>query len=355
MLTAVFLIIMSRKFYGIKYFRYIFMFLVLLLVSQIWSVNLMLSLSMFRSVFITIAISFSLFTIIIHSNSQYFTVGVIAFSGLFLGVYSLFFYGPIYIIESIYMGRRLGQEITQINIYGMRLAFSSIILLFLSRKSNKILYIFFSITLMLLVLASGSKKALIIILGYFVLNFFMYTNKVRIFKRVIAIIVLTPLLIPILDLILNIDLFSMIISRFESFIYIFIDFNRSDASSRERMNLIWFGFELIRNKPIFGYGLDSFSYLYGTPTGYYLYSHNNYIELLVSVGIVGLITYYNILLHLIIRIKRKLMSSKPTYAKLFIIFIVLFLLLDLASVSMNDRFNYSVIALIFSFQYRWEE
>ena len=53
-----------------------------------------------------------------------------------------------------------------------------------------------------------------------------------------------------------------------------------------------FGWELFKERPVHGYGMNNFSQKYYLNT----YSHNNYIELLVSCGIVGFALYYAMLL-----------------------------------------------------------
>lgn len=44
--------------------------------------------------------------------------------------------------------------------------------------------------------------------------------------------------------------------------------------------------------PIWGYGFDSFKYYNRLMTGHFYYSHNNYIELLYDLGIIGFAIYY---------------------------------------------------------------
>ena len=60
----------------------------------------------------------------------------------------------------------------------------------------------------------------------------------------------------------------------------------------ERMDMIKFGKERINDKPFEGYGLDNYRLLYAKGGGRDTYSHNNYIELLIGVGILGTTMYY---------------------------------------------------------------
>ena len=56
--------------------------------------------------------------------------------------------------------------------------------------------------------------------------------------------------------------------------------------------MIEFGLHLFREKPIHGYGIGNYASMYHIAT----YSHNNYIELMVSGGAIALVMYYLMLL-----------------------------------------------------------
>lgn len=79
------------------------------------------------------------------------------------------------------------------------------------------------------------------------------------------------------------------------------------------------GLEWFVKKPWFGYGLDGFRAMYAnvygvSQTAYY--AHNNFIELLVDLGLVGFVLYY--LLYVFIFIKGlKALKSKTKSSKFF--------------------------------------
>lgn len=73
------------------------------------------------------------------------------------------------------------------------------------------------------------------------------------------------------------------------------DTSAADASSMTRFRLIAWGMEWFREKPWTGHGMDNYrmvlhQYHPDYPLSYY--AHNNYVELLVDGGIIGLILYY---------------------------------------------------------------
>jgi len=100
----------------------------------------------------------------------------------------------------------------------------------------------------------------------------------------------------------------------------------TDGSTGERIFLVNTGLSLLADRPLFGYGIASFSLLNDRN----IYAHNNYIELLVGVGLVGTVIYYCIYIFII----KTAYALKDNYLKLFfILFIFILLAMDMALVS----------------------
>ena len=101
--------------------------------------------------------------------------------------------------------------------------------------------------------------------------------------------------------------------------------NTRDAMMRE-------GLDLWRGSPLYGYGINQYRFL----GSYATYSHNNYTELLVSFGIIGLVLYYSVLLILLFRAARGFQKGAP-YASLLGSAVLLLLLWDVALVAYSTR------------------
>ena len=154
----------------------------------------------------------------------------------------------------------------------------------------------------LIVILSASRKAilyaLIPILIYYIAN---SKNVVKVLKNIIltvSIAIIAYLAIMKIPVIYNI-----VGVRFETMINGLIGKGETDASTALRMKMIEWGLEWFEERPELGYGIDSYRALLGKKgtsfgaTG--AYAHNNYIELLVDVGIVGVIVYYYIYVYII--------------------------------------------------------
>ncbi|MCX6083313.1 MAG: hypothetical protein NTW32_27615 [Chloroflexi bacterium] len=157
----------------------------------------------------------------------------------------------------------------------------------------------------LLVLRSAKGKKIT-----FILN-------IIIFILIILLVIFTIMNIPVL--------YNLIGSRFESYIsFLYGDIAHADGSAIIRSKMIQMGWEsYFPGKPFFGYGLDNFRVLF---SGIYrdLYAHNNYVEILVDLGLIGLILYYSFYCYLLIVLLR--MDNDSTGIRNFFIAFLLTLL-----------------------------
>jgi O-antigen ligase len=102
----------------------------------------------------------------------------------------------------------------------------------------------------------------------------------------------------------------------------------TNVSFVERARFIRKGAVLMAESPLFGQGLESFRWLSGEGK----YAHNNYIEIGVSLGIVGLILYYAFPLAILFSSARE-RNRDPDVRRFLMIAIPTLMLLDMAFVS----------------------
>jgi O-antigen ligase len=110
-----------------------------------------------------------------------------------------------------------------------------------------------------------------------------------------------------------------------------------DISTASRLFYIIDGLEKILQRPLFGYGIGSFRYNYS------LYSHNNYIEVAYSLGIIGLLIYYNIYFNIF----RSISSIRNNFDRnLFYFLIIVIPILDFANVSYYSQLTFLIITIL---------
>lgn len=123
-----------------------------------------------------------------------------------------------------------------------------------------------------------------------------------------------------------------------------------DASTAERTAMIKKGLELWKESPLWGHGIDCFSAL----THWGVYSHNNYVELLCDLGIIGLCAYYTFYIYLLYKLfKARLPLLKKSY---WILLLVGLLFFDYGAVGYTSYLRHML--LVFTMQaaiYKTEE
>ena len=129
----------------------------------------------------------------------------------------------------------------------------------------------------------------------------------------------------------------LISNRINSIIGLLTTQNNFDVSFNYRLVYIQKAFEYWLNNPIFGIGLDQFRVLNQSS-----YSHNNYVELLATTGLIGFITYYFSIFKLLFT---KYIDGRT--ALMGKIFIVLLLISDFSSVNILEKPFWIIFVLSF--------
>ena len=205
------------------------------------------------------------------------------FAGFAMLLFAIYRYGVSGFFQQMLGGSRMGREITNENTFGMAFSQALIMAYYYYLKSRKKIHFASMAIFLIFALSSGSKKALLMcIVGVVGLSLFYYG-----FQRIWKTVLVAAVVAIVGYFILQLPLFSVINGRITS--YLSGDLNTSDMN---RMRFIEYGISLIKEKPIHGWGLQNFRYVTGTGA----YSHNNFIEVFVSTGIIGFLIYYSMYL-----------------------------------------------------------
>lgn len=225
------------------------------------------------------------------------------------------------------------------NTLGLSLSFAAIVSVYLGTKLKNKNYFIVTILFAIIGLLTGSKKALIAIFGgIFLLLYLRTTNKIKKFFILMLIFLGVCLIYMIM---MNVPfLYEVIGSRVEEAMF-FSDTAEIDKSTLHRSMMIQEAWNVFKENPITGIGLENFRMYSSFST----YSHNNYMEILVSTGILGFIIYYSLpVLILLYAIYRK----NNTDYSLIITILTIILILDIANVSYRQLITQVMIALCVS-------
>lgn len=210
----------------------------------------------------------------------------------------------------------------------------------MKRDNSNILYHIFAVALMIAGLLSGSRKTMISIIIYFI-GPYLFNERKNARKTLGRLVVIVVLMFAAYEMIMNVGvLYNTIGKRVEALLGFLFREEAADGSVASRMNMTALASNICKEHPILGIGANNFKYY----TYYNTYSHNGYMEILCSFGIVGLIIYYFPILTMLISGYK---SWKQTIEDAIfpICILVTFFLCEIGLVSYFDYQNYCFLGI----------
>lgn len=261
-------------------------------------------------------------------------------SGIILALYMYAYYG---IRTLLVYGERLGGELGNQNSIGITCASAiifSIIYLSYNHDRTRWLYLLPIVICLPACLFTGSRKSILLI-ALCILIYFLSQNREK--GQTQRVLFLVLFLIVIWYTIVNIPAFSVIYERFDSLLSLFGRNNMQlDTGSENRVRYITEGWKAFLESPMWGNGFCYSYYKWG------VYSHNNYVELLMNNGLIGFLLYYSIHLRLIFhayKINKHVKNSRDIYSKIYIVIMTIILFMDIGSVNYYTRYTLILLAV----------
>ncbi len=259
------------------------------------------------------------------------------------------------LIFDVEEGERLGQDLS-----GNANAFSAMVMsatifaawymVYRCSWKTKWLYLLAFVSQLFVMGLSGGRKTVVAVLACAItFIFFSSNNKRTPFARNALICII--LLLTVYWSIMNIPiLYDSIGERFEAFFSDLFGFKTAAAEvggDKIRERLVEIGIDGWLESPIFGHGLDTFKYFNKDMTGHFYYAHNNYVELLYDLGLVGFIAYYSFVVYMLVKLvkmPRKLIAYKMLGLGLLLELFVY----DIGGVSFYATFSICVLAIVYA-------
>ena len=270
----------------------------------------------------------------------------IRWSGYIISLYAISVYGIETIRNVLEEEARVNSSFANINSIAMVAAISLVLTLF------KLMYYNFSITMVLslpeviIVAASGSRKALMLVgIGVVLLCAFKYASR-NFIKTLIRYVALTVLLLFIIKLVLSLPMFAGIEKRMQGMIAAFTGVGNIEHSALLRMQYISTGLEQFKKAPIIGIGVGNSEYILMAAYGKNTYLHNNFIEILACGGVIGFVLYYAIFVWPMWKIwKYKKYGDSCTVAVLVLMTILI--IMDYGMVSYYSKSTYFYLMIFY--------
>lgn len=268
-------------------------------------------------------------------------------SGYIVVVWAYFSYGLGAIITAITSGGRLDNTFINSNVLGMMSSATIVYIVYevFLRKRITVSDVML-IPCLVLIAASGSRKALVSLVFGCVALYTLLNRETNIVKRFAKYILGGLLFLIVTFIIAKLNIFEGLNERMMKMLNMFSGGGDVDRSSLMRQQMISIGIEQFKKTPIFGIGVDNPRYLVQPYFDKTYYLHNNYVELLTGVGIIGFILYYAVYLYLIFNLIKHRKNSVNSYY-LILVLLILRLVMDYGAVSYYSKETYINLMIMF--------
>ena len=269
-------------------------------------------------------------------------------AGYVVAGYAIVFYGLDSINEMIAKGARLDNSFTNINSIAMVSGLAIVITVYrifcIERRLS--LYNIFMIPALVLIAASGSRKAMVVVFVGIVVILMLKFEDENIIKTIFKWLIGAIIVIVLIKLLLMLPMFDLVNARMKGLVALVTGNGIVDHSAWLRQQYIQVGLEQFIKTPVFGIGMNNARFLIAHAFGKETYLHNNYVELLVNGGVVGFIIYYSMYIYLMFSlIKRRKVDDKGTI--ICIAMLIIFLISDYGAVSYYSKSRYVYLAIFF--------
>ena len=264
------------------------LFIVICLVSTLYAINASASLSPLKRICFFFFICTLLHTYLSHERLLHLSFQVLCASSVALSVYLLLHYGVHAFMVGLLAGKRMGGELINSNSIALSALYGVFICFWYAYYKKQIWHYVPMLVCVVITLSTGSRKGL---LGLAVGMCFLYVLQGQGKTRIRNIILLIGTLF-LLYQILQLDMFLGTNRRFLTFTNFFTGQGEVDPSTAIRMQMIQAGFQAFGDSPLFGMGIGNGRFIARQAVHFDFYLHNNYIELLCAVGLIGTMVYY---------------------------------------------------------------
>ncbi len=269
----------------------------------------------------------------------------IRWSGFAVSVYTILHVGVSAMAAVLLSGKRLEVYFSNINSVGIMAAFAVVITFYeLFFQRVNVLALLMLIPCAFVIAASGTRKAvLIILMGCCILLYYRYKSK-NALKTAMRILVIGMIVILAISVISSLPMFSGITERMDGFLALLTGEGKVDNSTYVRNLMVQVGLEEFAKRPLFGIGIGSSGTVLGQAIGTSTYFHNNYVELLCCGGIVGFAIYYSLFAYCLWNLF-KYRNTSDSLIKLGLTLVIVFLAMDMARVTYYSKptFFYTMV------------
>ena len=316
-------------------------FLLFCLLSCLWAWDIGVAFSKCISLFQIILLAYLVYNYISSENKLEYFIACLCIATTFFSIYTVLYVGVDTYFTGIEEGDRLGMEIANVNTIGRWSAVGAIINLWYAFYKKKRICIAFLIVCGLVTLGSESRTAIAGLLFGLVVLLFSGTDT----KKSVQGFALLILFAIVLVLVIQLPMFESVRERFTVMFETFLG-EHSGGSTDLRLKMIELGLNEFYKAPLSGIGIGNSAVLTLNEIKSATYLHNNYAELLASVGLIGTMLYYSCYIVPVLIMTGKKWRSNPLVALARTILIML-MFCHFGTVIYSEKMDYMIIILGF--------
>ena len=272
----------------------------------------------------------------------------VMWAGYIVVIYSFVYYGPRQTMLMLVSSGRLENAFANVNTIAMLAATSVMISVFFMaiNKRINVLLIALDLISLLLILASGSRKALVLMIAGVIMIIMFKSATKNVIKTVTRWIGLGIILFFVFVFLLSLPVFDSINVRMKGLVAFVTGNGEMDNSAWVRQNYIRIGIEQFKKTPLIGMGMNNTYLISPQVVGKSTYLHNNFVELLAGGGIVGFILFYRIYVFLLAKFweSRKCFDD---YTRLCIVWIAIHFMMHYGAVVYYYKETYVYLTILF--------
>lgn len=245
--------------------------------------------------------------------------------------------------NQLHVDQRLGSSLFgNANIFAGVVMLSLMCTLWLLLYKNGIMkycFIIIAASQMYMLFLSGGRKYILVSALFLYLLLLLRKDKQGKSKLIRYTVLFIVVIVISYWLMFNIPQFYNTVGyRMEGFFDLFSrDAGNKIHADEVRQNMIKYGVEFFSDRPVLGYGNDNYKVLFYEAFGRYVYSHNNYIEMLVNYGLIGFMLYYSFYIYLICKLF-KIKGPNTSLRDFFLAYVICVFFLEMGVISYNEYF-----------------
>ena len=326
-----------------KYEIAFFSFLVICFLSCIWALNSDYAISKTLTLLQIFVFAILLHTYIKQENKTDVILWGVCIGGCALALYTLYFYGVTNYIQAALSGNRMGADLANVNTIANLELFPIVILFWCIYYKKKLIAIFPLMLCLIVALGTGSRKVVACIaIGILLL----YVLKGQGLKKLRSIIFAILVFIAIY-MIIQLPGLEALKAEVDSLVNLFTRENSFTNSDMHRIELIKLGINAFFDSPLLGIGIGNTRLVVLQNMGFDYYLHNNYLEILASVGVLGAIPYYYMWFYPLKKHMGELRTQRDR-EPLIVSILVTALVLQMGQVLYYDKIMFFVILFAFA-------